>query len=245
MIVALAAGCGTAPASPSPAHPSPAAIAPASPSATALASVSPRPTAASAPPTFAPTPSRSKPAPRTGRTSSGWEITVYYTAVERFHHGTPTKVIGCPRLACASGNADLGTYPADFVDAVREEGSGRTASGRYLNWSYDIGFWLDSAPRNAGGGVLTPFAAAAADPGVLPRGTDFTVAACGRQDDGSSPAAAVCAALRRNTWRVIDEFTPGLGGPRHIDAYIGPETGPDFTDSKWYVTLTGARLVIR
>jgi hypothetical protein len=41
---------------------------------------------------------------------------------------------------------------------------------------------------------------------------------------------------------VTDEFTPRLGGSKHIDAYIGPETGPGFTGSKWYITLTGATL---
>ena len=69
-------------------------------------------------------------------------------------------------------------------------------------------------------------------------------ARAGHQDDGSALPAATCAALRRASWLITDEFTPGLGGNRHIDAYIGPETGPGFTDSDWYVTLQGARLTI-
>jgi hypothetical protein len=85
---------------------------------------------------------------------------------------------------------------------------------------------------------------AAADPTVLPHGTRFTITACGRQDDGSTPPAAPCAKLRDSDWLITDEFTPGLGGNHHIDAYIGPETGPGFTDSDWYLTLTGARLTI-
>ena len=76
----------------------------------------------------------------------------------------------------------------------------------------------------------------------MPRGTAFTIAGCGRQEDGSAPPARVCAALRKAAWQVTDEFTPGLGGSKHLDAYIGEETGPDFTSSDWYLTLTGATL---
>jgi len=42
--------------------------------------------------------------------SGGWTITVYYTAVESFHTGTPTRVTGCPGINCQHGDADLGTY---------------------------------------------------------------------------------------------------------------------------------------
>jgi len=183
-----------------------------------------------------------KPARSTPAVSAGWKITVYYTAVQRFHHGEPVTVTGCRGLDCAHGDDDLGEYPADFVAAVKDEGTGRTADGRYLNWSYDVGYWLDTAARDTAGAPLRPFESAAADPDVLPRGTTFRVAACGHTDDGGAPPAPVCAALRRARWTVTDEFTPGLGGGRHIDAYIGEETGPDFTDSAWYVTLTGASL---
>ena len=174
--------------------------------------------------------------------SGGWEITVYYTAVEDHHSGEPETVTGCRGLDCAHGDDDLGRYRSDFVDAVREEGTGRTAAGTYLHWSYDVGFWLDTRPRDTAGRALRPFVSAAADPTVLARGTHFSIAACGRADDGSPPAAPVCAALRKARWTVTDEFTPGLGGSRHIDAYIGEETGPDFTSSPWYLTLRGATL---
>jgi hypothetical protein len=180
--------------------------------------------------------------PPPSASSGGWEITVYYTAVEEYHHGGPERVTGCPRLDCSHGHDDLGSYPADFVAAVKSEGTGRTAAGTYLNWSYDIGYWLDTAPRDSGGGPLEPYVSAAADPGVLPRGTRFRIADCGRQDDGSAPAPDACAALRAATWRIDDEFTPGLGGRRHVDAYLGPETGPGFTDSDLYLTLRGATL---
>ncbi|MEU8663296.1 hypothetical protein [Actinoplanes philippinensis] len=241
----LLTGCGTAPAPPAsapavtPSRASPSV--PVSPAPSPYTSLPPSPTVsrtASAPASRA-TPSR------TARSSADWEITVYYTAVEEFHDGEPRQVAGCRTMDCSDGDDDLGTYPADFVDAVHDEGTGRTASGRYLNWSYDTGFWIDSAPRTSSGGSLIPFVSAAADPGVLPRGTRFTVAGCGSQEDGSTAPRAVCAALRDASWTVTDEFTPGLGGPKHLDAYIGEETGPGFTDSQWYLTLTGARLQLR
>ncbi|WP_212846924.1 hypothetical protein [Actinoplanes ianthinogenes] len=222
LTVAALAGCGTAPPAP-PAQPT-AGVSVPSMSATTSAAVT------------APRPSR--------QVSGGWEITVYYTAVERFHSGEPTRVTGCPKLDCAHGDDDLGTYPADFVQAVTDEGTGRTTAGQYLNWSYDVGFWLDSAPRDTDGDRLTPFVSAAADPSVLPHGTRFRIAACGTQDDGSAPPATICATLRDAAWLITDEFTPGLGGSHHIDAYIGPETGPGFTDSPWYLTLTGAGITV-
>jgi hypothetical protein len=235
--VTAVAGCGTAPGR---ALPSPV---PVSSSAARVSSPAPPPL-----PSTSVSVSPSPPAARTTaparRTSADWEITVYYTAVERFHDGDPTPVTGCPRLECTGGDDDLGTYPAGFVDAVRDEGTGLTSSGRYLNWSYDVGFWLDSAPRTSDGGSLVPFVSAAADPEVLPRGTEFTISSCGSQEDGSAPPRAVCAALRAAKWEITDEFTPGLGGPKHLDAYIGRETGPGFTDSEWYLSLTGARLAL-
>jgi hypothetical protein len=171
--------------------------------------------------------------------SSGWTLTVYYTAVQRYHTGKPTPVTGCPVLDCTHGHTALGTYPADFVQAVHDEGTGHTADGRYLNWSSDTGYWLDSAPRDSAGGALRPFESAAADPDVLRAGARFTIADCGH---GSVPD--VCAKLRASHWVVTDEFTPGLGGQRHVDLYIGEETGPGFTDGPWYTTLEGAALAV-
>jgi hypothetical protein len=167
---------------------------------------------------------------------------VYYTAVEQFHHGGKTKVTGCPRLDCQHGKADLGTYPSSFVKAVKDEGTGRTASGRYLNWSYDTGYWIDVAPRDTAGRPLKPFESAAADSGTLVAGTRFAILSCGRDDGGGSIAPEVCAKLRSARWTIVDEFTPGLGGAHHVDVYIGEETGPSFTESAWYTTLNGATL---
>jgi hypothetical protein len=181
--------------------------------------------------------------PQPARTSRGWTVTVYYTAVQRFHSGPSTRVTGCPRLSCRHGRDDLGSYPADFVAAVREEGTGRLTDGRYLNWSSDTGYWLDTAPRDSAGGVLQPWVSAAADRDVLARGTRFTIVGCGRDEGGGAVDATVCTRLRGARWRVTDEFTPGLGGARHVDVYIGEETGPGFTDSAWYTTLVGATLL--
>lgn len=174
--------------------------------------------------------------------SRGWTVTVYYTAVETYHTGQLITVTGCQGLDCAHGTTALGRYPVDFVAAVRAEGTGRTATGQYLNWSHDTGFWLDQAPRDSYGRTLRPFESAAADATVLPAGSVFTIVNCGREDDGSPVDPRVCARLRQARWTVEDEFTPGLGGSRHVDVYLGEETGPRFTESPWYCTLTGATL---
>jgi hypothetical protein len=176
----------------------------------------------------------------------GWTVTVYYTAVEEHHDGAPTPVTGCPELDCAGGDDDLGTYPADFVQAVEDEGTGRITrgphAGRYLNWSHDVGFWLDVAPRASDGEPLEPWRTAAADPGVLAAGTSIRVSDCGDLEEGGAPSPAVCDRLRVPEWVVADEFTPGLGGEHHVDLYVGEETGPDFTTGDLYTTLVGARL---
>ncbi|MFB9659758.1 hypothetical protein ACFQS3_08320 [Glycomyces mayteni] len=174
---------------------------------------------------------------------AGWEATVYYTAVESFHDGAPVEVTGCPVLECEDGDDLLGAYPEDFVQAVEDEGTGRITSGdragEYLNWSYDTGYWLDTEPRNSHGDPLRPFVSAAADPEVLPEGTTLRITDCG---DAEDVEAAVCEAIQDAEWTIEDEFTPGLGGDRHIDLYLGEETGPDFTESPWYTTLTNARI---
>jgi len=175
--------------------------------------------------------------------SAGWTVTVYYTAVEAYHTAPPTRVTGCPTIDCAHGTADLGSYPADFVQAVRDEGTGRTKTGRYLNWSHDTGYWLDDAPRDAYGRPLRPFESAAADTDVLPSGTRFTIVHCGH-DDGQPVDPTVCTRLHRAHWTITDQFTPGFGGRRHLDVYIGEETGPRFTDGPWYCTLTDATIRI-
>ena len=230
---------GSAPASASPTDTgSPSAPAP---TASPASSASGASGASSGTRSAAPTPTGTTPARRV----TGWTATVYYTAVQRFHTGSATRVTGCPTIDCSHGHSDLGSYPDDFVKAVHDEGTGHTANGRYLNWSSDVGYWLDSAPRNGHGGALVPFVSSAADADVLSVGVRFSVADCGRDDGGDAIDPQVCARLRAAGWRLDDEFTPGLGGARHVDLYIGEETGTGFTDGPWYTTLHGAALDIR
>jgi hypothetical protein len=184
----------------------------------------------------------------TGPRIDGWLITVYYTALENYHTGPPETVRGCMRLDCESSDEVLGEYPNDFVAAVQTEGTGRITSGphagHYLNWSHDVGYWMDDAPRDSGGQALEPFVSAAADPGVLAAGTNFTIAECGALESGENPPDEVCGRIRSAHWTIRDEFTPGLGGPRHIDIYIGEEQGPDFTSSPWYLSLKNAVIAL-
>lgn len=175
-------------------------------------------------------------------TSTGWTVTVYYTAVASLHSGAPQQVTGCPTIDCSKGHDDLGSYPSDFVQAVKDEGAGKITAGKYLNWSYDTGYWLDTAARDTAGRSLVPFTSAAADRDVLTAGTRFSITKCGTDDDGQPVDATVCAKLRNAAWAITDEFTPGLGGPHHIDVYIGEETSRNFTDSAWYTTLHNATL---
>ena len=183
-----------------------------------------------------------------GRSEEGWTVTVYYTAVESYHDGEPVEVTGCPVLECTHGDSELGSYPEDFVNAVKEEGAGRIDAGphagEYLNWAYDVGYWLDSAPRDSQGDPLEPFVSAAADADVLSRGDQVRIEDCGTDEEGDPIDPEACATLSEAAWVVTDEFTPGFGGERHMDVYIGEETGPDFTDSPLYTTLNNATLTI-
>lgn len=175
---------------------------------------------------------------------SGWEVTVYYTAVESFHDGEPVEVTGCPELDCENGDDPLGSYPGEFVKAVKDEGTGRITSGEhdgeYLNWSHGVGYWLDSEARNSHGEALRPFESAATDADVLPRGTRVEIVDCGDADVDEE----VCERLMKPKWTIDDEFTPGLGGDKHLDVYLGEEDSDDFTDSPLYTTLENAKLRI-
>lgn len=181
--------------------------------------------------------------PAPGGTEEGWQVTVYYTAVESFHSGPAVPVRGCPVIDCENGRDLLGTFPQSFVTAVKDEGTGRTAAGRYLNWSHDKGYWLDTEPRDSFGKPLRPFVSAAAD-GVK-TGSRVKLVSCGQTPEGANVDFAVCQKLAGSSWEITDEFTPGLGGDRHIDLYLGEETGPRFTESPWYTTLSEAVLEIR
>ncbi|MFI6040487.1 hypothetical protein ACIA8C_02570 [Nocardia sp. NPDC051321] len=160
---------------------------------------------------------------------SDWTVTAYYTAVESYHDGPRETVHGCTDIDCADSDAQLGDLPSDFVDAVRDEGTGRITSGSnagaYLNWSYDSGFWLDSHPRDAAGEILQPFHSAAAD-GLEP-GTRLRLTDCGIFDP---EATMICTKFQAAEWSIGDEFIPGSSGPHHLDLYIGEETAADFPE---------------
>jgi hypothetical protein len=181
--------------------------------------------------------------------SYGWRVTVYHTAVESFHHGPLQAVEGCLDPDCSAGQTAIGNYPADFNRAVMEEGAGRITSGSqagmYLNWSYDVGYWLDTIPSDSRGRPLIPYSTAAADPNVLPYGAQVRLLSCGVDSvDGTVPDSAVCTKLRSVTWTVRDRFTPGLGGAKHLDLYIGEEDQPDFEHtSPKVIDVRGVTLV--
>jgi hypothetical protein len=48
--------------------------------------------------------------------------------------------------------------------------------------------------------------------------------------------------LRAALWAIGDQFTPGLGGAKRIDAYVGEETGPEFPGSDWCLTPGAATI---
>lgn len=183
---------------------------------------------------------------KTGKASDGgWGLTVYYTPVEEFHGGEPVTVRGRPSLG-SEAEEDLGTYPSGFVDAAQGEGGGRITSGphagNYLNWSWNIGFWLDTSTRDAGGDPLVPFETAAVDD--IEPGTPLKLVACGVDGSGMPAKSEPCQQLRSADWVVRDKFTPGLGGERRVDLYLGEQDRPDFTTSKLWVAWSGAEVVI-
>lgn len=211
-------------------------------------SANPASTRAATPPAAAP----SRPA-RASRaeTRTGFRLTTYYTAVERFHHGRSVPVTGCLRPSCPDDSSALGSYPADFLSLVRLEGAGRVTSGphagRFLNWSYAVGYWIDTVPRDEHGHELQSFTTAAADAGALPRGTRFHVADCGHDRSSGDPiVAATCRRLQSAAWTVTDTFTPGYGGPRHVDLYVGEEDRPHFASTaQVLVDAAAARLRVQ
>ena len=183
-----------------------------------------------------------------GVTARGaWKLTVYVTAVESFHHGDHLTVLGCPSLECKMGRNYLGHYPATFVRAVKDQGTGRITSGvyagKFLNWSIDVGYWLDSAPRDAHGGTLQPWVSAAADPAV-PMGTTVRIKRCGVDlETGRRIDERVCAKIREARWVVRDRFTVGKVG-RWLDLYIGDEHGPGHSESVFTVSTRDASVLL-
>jgi hypothetical protein len=156
-------------------------------------------------------------------------------------------VSGCLIRECSFGNSLIGSYPASFIKATKTEGTGRITSGanagKYLNWSVDVGYWLDTIPSDGYGGALEPFRTAAADAIALPKGTQFRLVAPLKQEDGSALEATSANRLLSATWLINDQFTPGLGGALHLDVYIGEEDRVNFTNtSPLYTTLSNVKI---
>jgi hypothetical protein len=173
----------------------------------------------------------------------GWKLTVYYTAVESFHHGNRVPVTGCDLGAneCSNGSAPLGSYPDDFVARVKDEGTGRITSGKYagkfLAWDAQGGFSLDTSASDAAGNPLRPFVSAAADDAV-PLGTHVRVLDCGVESTTrQAPTAGDCGRLTAPDWLVTDR-NGNAAGSRELNLYVGEEDRADFENAASYVIAT-------
>jgi hypothetical protein len=179
-----------------------------------------------------------------------WRLTVYYTAVESFHSGPPQAVTGCPPGAdeCSNGTVALGSYPADFLDAVRGQGAGRITSGKYagrfLTWDADSGYAVDAAVLDASEKPLQPFVSAASDPGIA-LGTAFQVLDCGLDSaSGHTTDAGGCARIKRASW-VVRSPDRRPGDSHALELYVGEEDRPDFaTASPLLLHTAGARTTL-
>jgi hypothetical protein len=171
--------------------------------------------------------------------SDGWTLSLHYTAVESYHYEYPIAVTGCLRVSCTGGPVSLGSYPEDFVAAVRAQGNGRITSGShagaYLNWASGLGYWLDTAPRDSHGRPLRAFASASSTTPLLSLRTRFKILSCGVVGSGHGNVA-ICARLRAATWTVVE--VPNPGPIRSVSLYVGPETAPP-------TGLTFSRAVLR
>ena len=180
-----------------------------------------------------------------------WKLVTFYTPVESYHAGAPQAVTGCASGSqdCSHGSAPLGSYPGDFLQAVRDNGTGRITGGRYagkfLSYDAQAGYSIDSANTDDSGAPVRPFVSAAADEGI-PLGTSFRVQDCGvDSSDGSRIDAGVCSRLMSASWVVV-ERSGEAAGSRELDLYIGEENRPDFDSVEPLVIGTvGARTTLR
>jgi hypothetical protein len=150
--------------------------------------------------------------------SPGWRLHLFYTAVEKYHHGAPAEISGCFSMSCTVNRA-LGAYPADFLAAVRAQGSGLISYGKFarhfLNWSESLGYRLDTSPR-ANGLALRRFHTVESGSPQLSAGTSFRIVACG--------SGSACARLRTVKWTVAEVVASRPD--RDLWFYVGLETGP-------------------
>ncbi|WP_326595220.1 hypothetical protein [Streptomyces sp. NBC_01803] len=160
-------------------------------------------------------------------------VTVRYRAVESFRDGEPVPVTGCPVLDCARGEAELGSCPQDFVAAVETEGAGRVDrgphAGAYLNWSWDGGYWLDSAPRDSQGRPPEPMSRPPPPMSSPRRRVGIRDRGTGENGDAIEPE--VCAAPMAASWesgtsspgarrRAPPRRLSGGGSRRHLGAAL-------------------------
>lgn len=175
--------------------------------------------------------------------SPGWSVHFFYTAVEQYHHGPKVAISGCPEAFCAGKPVTLGSYPNDFLAAVRKQGSGAIGSGKHagriLNWSAADGYWLDTLPRGSDGIPLQRFATMTSGTPQLPLLTEIRVVACGTPSRRG--IESICSRLRTSSWRVseVDAQDPD----RQLRMYIGPEDCPDFAAGPWMSSY--AHVVLR
>jgi hypothetical protein len=180
-----------------------------------------------------------------------WRLVTRYTAVESFHTGAPQAITGCPpgNDECTNGTTPLGSYPGDFLDAVRHEGTGRITSGRcnrqYLTWDSDSGYAVDSALRDAANQPLRAFASATAD-ATIALGSGFRIQDCGAdRTTGRRTDPGACARLEAANW-VVGDGNGQPDGSRELDLYIGEEDRPGFdTASPLVIDTVAARTTLR
>jgi hypothetical protein len=170
--------------------------------------------------------------------------------VQSYHTGAPQAITGCPPQPtnCSNGSTPLGSYPGDFLEAVRDNGTGRITGGRYagrfLTYDAQSGYAVADTNVDDSGNAKRPFVTAAADEGI-PLGTSFRVQACGVDgSDGSPVDGGVCSRLVAASW-VVGERSGEPTGSRELALYIGEENRPDFDSVEPLVIATaGARTTL-
>ena len=183
--------------------------------------------------------------------SGSWKLTAYYTPVESFHHGPPQAITGCDFGAdeCGNGTTPLGSYPGDFLQAIKDEGAGRVTGGKYtgkfLTWDTASGWSVDAAAFDASEKPRRPFVSAAADDGVLP-GTGFSVQGCGvGRQTGAPVDTGICSRIMAARW-VVADHTDKPAGSAEFRLYVGEEDRPDFeSTSPLMIDSVNARIVLQ
>ncbi|MFB8201800.1 hypothetical protein [Kitasatospora purpeofusca] len=164
-------------------------------------------------------------------TQDGYTLTVYFTPGQAYYHGPQH---GIHDRACAGQNLP-DTYPADFLDRVGLEGFGKTVHGDYLGWDFTqhCYFVTDRAPVGSHENPLVPWQSVAAN--QLSPGTRLRILDCGQ---GLSPDT--CARVKSANWHVDDLCSIGCDDAKHLDLYIGEQTGADIDDQDSYFVTTNA-----